>query len=568
MTTASGPRLAGVDALRGFALFGILMVNITYLASAYHGTGVEEPGFGGPLDDAVRFLVATFFEAKFFLLFSFLFGYSFTLQLASAERAGVPFVPRFLRRLGGLFVLGVLHAVLLFPGDILTTYAVLGLVLLALHRIRPRTAVRTGVALLAVTAAGYVLLALAMHTAGGGGVDPALAAADAARATEALRGSPGSVVAAHLEQLPDVASMLLLFQAPAALAAFLLGLAAGRGGALTDLTSHLGILRRIQAAGFTIGLLGGLVYAHASLTAPGTAYQAFALGIDVITAPLLAAAYAATVLRLAHGRRGRTVVAVLAPAGRMTLTNYLTQSLVCVLLFTGFGAALIGRVPPAAVAATALTLFALQVVLSRWWLERHRYGPVERLLRAWTNLSRPDRRPPAGPVVVRWPDHPAAERGLSDLLAAYHLRTEAEKGTPLADADALPERYRAEVVDPRAAFAHATVFVALLGRRTVGCLVVAAPVDGGCELKRVWTDPECRGRGIASALVAAALAHCAEQGVDTVRLTVWNWRTGAIALYERLGFHVAEPWEAREHLVCMERGVAVPAAYPRGAGAP
>ncbi|MER6360316.1 DUF418 domain-containing protein [Kitasatospora sp. NPDC001527] len=392
----AGPaRLADVDALRGFALFGILTVNITYLASAYHGTGVDEPGFGSPLDTAVRAVVALLFEAKFFLLFSFLFGYSFTLQLDSAARHGARFTPRFLRRLAGLFVLGGLHAVLLFPGDILTTYAVLGLVLLVLHRIRPRTAVRTAVVLFAVTSAAYLLLALALRGADGG--DPAVAAADAQRATEALRGGFGSVVGAHLDQLPDVLFLLAFFQAPAALAAFLLGLAAGRHRALADLARHERTLRRLQLLGFPLGLLGAGVYTWSALAHPGASAQVFALGVDVVTAPVLAAAYAATVLRLARGRYGRRLVAVLAPPGRMTLTDYLTQSLVCVLVFTGVGAGLVGRVSPAGVAAIGVALFAAQAVGCRWWLARHPYGPVEWLLRAFTTLSRPRWRGAAVP---------------------------------------------------------------------------------------------------------------------------------------------------------------------------
>ncbi|MFD5258380.1 DUF418 domain-containing protein [Streptomyces bobili] len=388
---AAGARLAHVDALRGFALLGILIVNIGYLASAHHGTGLEDPGFASPRDNAVRWFVAVFFEAKFFLLFSFLFGYSFTLQLSSAERQGARFASRFLRRLAGLFTLGVLHAVLLFPGDILTTYAVLGLILLAARRLRPRTAVRAAVALFAVTAAAYAVLALGVHAAGGSGVDPA-AATGAERAAEALRGGPASVVAAHLEQLPDVLVLLVFFQAPAALAAFLLGLAAGRHQALADIARHRGTLGRLQWTGFTLGLLGGAVYAHASLEHPGGAYQILALGIDVVTAPLLAAAYAATVLRVACGRRGDRLVASLAPAGRMTLTNYLTQSLVCALLFTGYGAALVGDVSPPGVLAIALLLFTAQAVASHRWLRRYRYGPLEWLLRAWTTLTRPPLR--------------------------------------------------------------------------------------------------------------------------------------------------------------------------------
>ncbi|MFE2430490.1 GNAT family N-acetyltransferase [Streptomyces sp. NPDC059373] len=157
-------------------------------------------------------------------------------------------------------------------------------------------------------------------------------------------------------------------------------------------------------------------------------------------------------------------------------------------------------------------------------------------------------------VIVRRPGQsPSAEDGLRGLLAAYHLQTEAEKGQAVAGVDELPDRYRAEVLNPRTAFADDAVLVALSGDTAVGCLVVTAPVEGRSEVKRLWTDPASRGRGIASALVSAALAHAAESGVGTVRLSVWKWRASAIALYERLGFTVTESWDERDELVCMER---------------
>lgn len=148
----------------------------------------------------------------------------------------------------------------------------------------------------------------------------------------------------------------------------------------------------MQWTGFTVGIAGGLIWAHAGQWYPGTAYQLVAVAVDVVTAPLLAAAYAATVLRTPAGPRGRRLAAALAPAGRMTLTNYLTQSLVLAFVFTGFGAALVGRVAPVLVTATALALFAVQLVFSRWWLSRHRYGPVEWALRAVTLARLPRRK--------------------------------------------------------------------------------------------------------------------------------------------------------------------------------
>jgi ribosomal protein S18 acetylase RimI-like enzyme len=148
-----------------------------------------------------------------------------------------------------------------------------------------------------------------------------------------------------------------------------------------------------------------------------------------------------------------------------------------------------------------------------------------------------------------------AELGLSALLAAYHLRTEEEKGVAVADVDALPARYRAEISDPRSTFADDVVLVARREGRSAGCVVVTAPVAGRAEIKRLWTVPELRGHGVASALVGAALTHAAAVGVGTVALSVWSWRTGALGLYEKLGFAVVDSWDERGDLVCMERAV-------------
>ncbi|MER6672800.1 GNAT family N-acetyltransferase [Streptomyces sp. NPDC000983] len=159
----------------------------------------------------------------------------------------------------------------------------------------------------------------------------------------------------------------------------------------------------------------------------------------------------------------------------------------------------------------------------------------------------------------------SGEDGLTALLAAYHarteaekayhLRTEAERGTAVTEVGPLPARYRAEIADPRTAFADDVVLIAVSGRATVGCLVVTAPDGGRSEIKRLWTVPAFRGLGVASDLLGAALAQAAESGVGRVRLSVWDWRTGAISLYERFGFAVTESWETRDRLVCMERAV-------------
>jgi uncharacterized protein len=379
-----GQRLVDVDALRGFALFGILVVNIAFFATAYPWHGVEDPAFMSALDKGVRWTVALLFELKFYLLFSFLFGYSFTLQLDSTARHGAAFTPRFLRRLAGLFVLGAVHAVLLFHGDILTTYAVLGLVLLAVRRSRPRSALIAAGVLLAVITTFMMLAGLsgaALTT------DPAAAVAEGQQSTAALEGSPGSVIAEHLRAMPQMLAGLASLQAPTAMAAFLVGLAAGKRRLLADAGRRY---RRglwvVQVVGYPVGLAGAVFLASTGGT---TGLNMFAVGTTVLTAPLLTAAYIATLLQAFHTRPGRRLAAALAPAGRMALTNYLTQSLVCALIFTGWGLGLVGDVAPLTAVLLAIGIFLVQLLASARWLARHPYGPVEWALRAVTNAARP-----------------------------------------------------------------------------------------------------------------------------------------------------------------------------------
>ncbi len=133
-------RSVDVDAVRGFALFGIFVVNVTFMASGYPGNLADDPRFASFADEAVRTLSSVFVDMKFYVLFSFLFGYSFAMQLRSA---GPAFPARMLRRIAGLFVLGALHTVFLYGGDILTTYAVACLILFLMRHVRDVTAIRT-----------------------------------------------------------------------------------------------------------------------------------------------------------------------------------------------------------------------------------------------------------------------------------------------------------------------------------------------------------------------------------------------------------------------------------------
>ncbi|MFE7397472.1 DUF418 domain-containing protein, partial [Streptomyces sp. NPDC057557] len=217
------PRILEVDALRGFALAGILVVNVL--------TTAGPPGVRGGLthvhaaDGVVEWLVVLLAQSKFYLLFSFLFGYSFTLQMDSAARAGARFVPRMSRRLAGLSVLGLAHAVLLYTGDILMMYALCGLVLLAARNAGPAKAWRA--ALWVYGVAGGFLLLVGLGAALFDPGDLGESAAVKAELTAAYRGGFTEVVGANIRALPDIVAALPLMGGYV-VAAFLVGFVAGR----------------------------------------------------------------------------------------------------------------------------------------------------------------------------------------------------------------------------------------------------------------------------------------------------------------------------------------------------
>ncbi|WP_313624185.1 DUF418 domain-containing protein [Achromobacter sp.] len=386
----SRQRLAHVDALRGFALFGILVVNIGVFASPFYGAGVPDPVFSGPVDLAVRWLVAWLFETKFYLLFSFLFGYSFTLQMAAAERSASAFAPRFLRRLAGLAALGLAHAVLFYQGDILVTYALLGLALLLCRHMDPARALRIALWLIVLASAVWAILGgLSLLDP----VQPSYAAlykADALASIEAYRGTIGTTIAQHIKELTETIWFMVLFvQGPYVFAMFLAGYALGRRNALADPWRAPRALGLLCALGLLPGLAGAAAYATSAMPQMSAVWELPGLAAGLLTAPLLSLSYGAAFLLALRTRVGRCVGAWLAPAGRMALTNYLMQSVICAFVFTAWGLRMFAAVSPLAAFAIAIVIFALQLPLSAWWLRRHAYGPVEWFLRALTLGARP-----------------------------------------------------------------------------------------------------------------------------------------------------------------------------------
>ncbi|MFC7305404.1 DUF418 domain-containing protein [Streptomyces monticola] len=381
-------RVLEVDALRGFALGGIFVVNVLAMAGPYGETG--DPGAGG-LDRTAEWLVVALAQTKFYLLFSFLFGYSFALQMTSAERAGARFRPRMIRRLCGLCALGLLHAVFLYVGDILIAYSLLGLFLLLAAKTPAEKAWRIARRIAGVTAVLFVLIAAAALT--GPPDSAAQLRAEAAHSTAAYGGAPADVIMANLKALPELITGVLLLGG-FVVAAFLAGLAAGKRQLLARAGERRERLWRGVVIGAAVGVPGALFMACGVIGPLPARWEATAYMAGMALAPALSVAYAcAFLLWITRPGRGAAVAARLAPAGRMSLTNYLSQSLVMALVFTGYGLGLYGRTGAAVAVCGALVVYAGQLALSARLLRRYRMGPVEWLLRWVTLAGRPGRSP-------------------------------------------------------------------------------------------------------------------------------------------------------------------------------
>ncbi|UGT43727.1 DUF418 domain-containing protein [Nocardia yamanashiensis] len=381
---AAGRRIGEVDTLRGFALFGILVTNTVVLTMliSFQGTGTDlTAGFDGGWDRFGYAVIEGLFLGKFYLLFAFLFGYSFTLQIAAAERAGARAVPRLLRRSGALFLIGLAHVMFLWLGDILTLYAGLCVLLILFRKVRARTALITGIVLYAL------FMALAFLPSSGGGDMSGLGnVLDVAAIRNGFTGGFADTFRTQLTTAPVFMIFTWIGQGVPAFGMFLIGMAAGKRRVFEDAELLRRWTPRALLLGFGVGLPVALV--TIVLWTMNGKVPTYWYGLQELCNPLLTLGYVAGTVWLTRSRWAERV-RLLAPAGRMAASNYLLQSIVFMLLYTGYGLALGDRVPPLGVMAIAVVIFAGQVWLSDRWLRRYAYGPVEWVLRAATYRSVP-----------------------------------------------------------------------------------------------------------------------------------------------------------------------------------
>ncbi len=404
---AGNERIETMDVLRGFALLGILLMNIEGfvgpLMESLTGVNARFSGADRTMDALIYILV----QGKFITLFSLLFGMGFAVMLERAQARGGSGTGLYARRLLALLAIGLVHVLLIWSGDILVSYALLGFVLLLFFR-------RTPVSRLPKWGIAAVLLPLLLMWLWAGSLH--LAQSDPQAAAEVQKGmakqgqqiaamidaqrqayGSGTYAQAVAQRAQDFGFMMfgLMFFGPLVLGMFLFGAWFVRSGAIRDPASRLPLYRRLLVIGLGLGLPLMLwsfwMHPTHSMTEMSLS-SAASQSAGQIANVLMCFAYFSTIVLLMQRSAWRARLNWMAPAGRMALTNYLMQSVICTAIFYGYGLGYFEQLPRAWQPLFVLAVFVLQVWFSRWWLSRFRYGPMEWLWRWLTYLERPAMR--------------------------------------------------------------------------------------------------------------------------------------------------------------------------------
>lgn len=389
-----------LDALRGFALFGIIPANLGYFT---RGSFIPDPEraaqFGNAAAWYVDFAILWLVGGKFYTIFSLLFGLGFAMQLQRIDARGDSIAP-YVRRLLILFLFGLANLVLIWMVDILALYALVGFLLLLFRRRSDRTLLVWAVLLWIVPILWVVAQMVFGFTPGAPFRETAFAIFRILN-VEVSEGplpvySQGDyllLVKLHLGEIFIRIEGFVDGMRPArVLAMFLIGLWVGRRMIHARLDEHAGFLRKVAVWGFVIGLPTSGLAAWLDMTwpdGPAPVREVIVTAASCINHPILALAYASS-FALLWRTRMRKRLALLAPAGRMALTNYLLHALIPVLVFFGVGLGLIGKLSNAWIPLLAIALFAALLAFSRFWLLYFQFGPAEWL---WRTLTYGRRQP-------------------------------------------------------------------------------------------------------------------------------------------------------------------------------
>ena len=390
------PRDDLIDALRGFALFGILAVNIQSfvwgLNSATLGVLYESSSVA---DELTVFFTALFFEYKFYPIFCFCFGYGFAMQARRWAARGVNAQSRFTRRMNFMLLMGVLHGTLIWFGDILARYAITGYILRRHIGRGPRELLQAAKFWLCV-----VLVSTAVFAVIGGATTGDDAAAPTQNETAQHDServfttyTEADYIDATVQRMEDFFAITALYVLvlPQVMLFFLLGAIAAQLKWLRYPARYRMFWQRIFWFGLLVGLPISIAHALSQVELASNPWITTSMrkavweGLFASFAPILALAYVAGFALLLAGARGTALIRLFAPAGRIALTLYVAESVLMMLLLNGFALGLGATFGQFELFVTALVIYALLLGIAHWMQHFGIPAPLEGIWRRYTN---------------------------------------------------------------------------------------------------------------------------------------------------------------------------------------
>ncbi|MEV5115655.1 DUF418 domain-containing protein [Peribacillus frigoritolerans] len=377
-------RIVSIDILRGLAILGIFLVNMPSFHSPLLYIDGAERWAGGWDGILYRFsdIVA---QASFYPLFAFLFGFGAIILAVRSEEKGISFPLLYLKRLSFLLILGCIHAFFIWHGDILINYAVFGFALLFFYKMKGRNLILLGSVcyVLPFAILGSLFLIMGIFDSEGMAITT-----DSAMMKQSLEVYQSGTFTELMSQRaldwymvnnPFNAIILFLSIFPF----FLMGAGVAKQGFLQNPTQYKRQLKAISIVSLLLGMSIKML-PYVTVYHFGTIFVQ-----DYLGGPLLTIFYITAITILAERAGTSRLLHPLSYIGRMSMSNYLFQSMVCTGIFYSYGLGLYGSVSYTTGFVFLIALFCLQILLSLLWMGLYKYGPVEYIWRFFTYGKKP-----------------------------------------------------------------------------------------------------------------------------------------------------------------------------------
>ncbi len=404
--TQKNERETFMDALRGFAILGIFIANLAHLSFYNEGAKIVSPYIVEGWDHSVRFLHYLFIEGKFYSIFSLLFGWGIALQLKRGAAKGIDSLSIVKRRLLFMLLLGALH-LLIWTGDIVFFYALLGFIVLPLRKFSNKTLLITGVLLILSPILLYGLKmtfpilnypAEKLYEIGDRITTFFFGEMTREKYMNLMHeGSWYDQLKVNLaEFFYRYGYLFYVSRISKVVGMFLVGFVIGRSDFYKNLQQHKKTVYTIIGVGLVVGLVFNYFLAsYMSSPISGEYYNLkesgwyltifYALGVVP-----MALTYVGLMMLGFQTRLGNRLLQVVAPVGKMAFTNYLMHSLIGNFVFLGAGLDMMGQVGPVFFTLFGITVFVFQIIFSTLWLNHFQYGPAEWV---WRSLTYKKRQP-------------------------------------------------------------------------------------------------------------------------------------------------------------------------------